>query len=37
MAPRLDHVMLDVTDYAASKAFYEQALAPLGISILIWV
>ena len=27
----LDHVGLDVSDYNRSKAFYEQALAPLGI------
>jgi len=31
MKPRLDHIGLDVSDYAASKAFYEQALAPLGM------
>jgi catechol 2,3-dioxygenase-like lactoylglutathione lyase family enzyme len=35
MAPRLDHVMLDVSDYAASKAFYEQALAPLGMKVVM--
>jgi catechol 2,3-dioxygenase-like lactoylglutathione lyase family enzyme len=28
---RLDHIGLDVSDYEASKAFYEQALAPLGL------
>jgi catechol 2,3-dioxygenase-like lactoylglutathione lyase family enzyme len=27
----LDHVTLVVSDYARSKAFYEKALAPLGI------
>ncbi len=27
----LDHVTLVVKDYARSKAFYEKALAPLGI------
>ena len=26
----LDHVGLNVTDYAASRRFYEQALEPLG-------
>ena len=31
MKPRLDHVGLDVSDYEASKAFYESALAPLGM------
>jgi catechol 2,3-dioxygenase-like lactoylglutathione lyase family enzyme len=30
--PILDHVGLNVTDYARSKAFYERALAPLGIT-----
>ncbi len=35
MAPRLDHVMLDVSDYAASKAFYERALAPLGMKMVM--
>jgi catechol 2,3-dioxygenase-like lactoylglutathione lyase family enzyme len=35
-APRtLDHVGLAVADYARSKAFYEQALAPLGITLLM--
>ena len=29
-----DHVAIGVTDYAASKAFYLQALAPLGVTIL---
>jgi catechol 2,3-dioxygenase-like lactoylglutathione lyase family enzyme len=28
-----DHVGLNVRDYAASRAFYEQALAPLGYSV----
>jgi catechol 2,3-dioxygenase-like lactoylglutathione lyase family enzyme len=31
----LDHVGLEVTDFARSKAFYEAALAPLGISLLM--
>jgi catechol 2,3-dioxygenase-like lactoylglutathione lyase family enzyme len=31
----LDHIGLPVRDYARSKAFYEQALAPLGISLLM--
>ena len=35
MASRLDHVGLDVSDYEASKAFYEQALAPLGIALMM--
>jgi catechol 2,3-dioxygenase-like lactoylglutathione lyase family enzyme len=29
-----DHVGLNVRDYGASRAFYEQALAPLGFSVL---
>jgi catechol 2,3-dioxygenase-like lactoylglutathione lyase family enzyme len=35
MKPRLDHVSLDVSDYAVSKAFYERALAPLGIRMIM--
>jgi hypothetical protein len=31
----LDHLSLDVTDYARSKTFYEQALAPLRIRCLM--
>jgi catechol 2,3-dioxygenase-like lactoylglutathione lyase family enzyme len=31
----LDHLGLDVTDYERSKAFYERALAPLGIKLLM--
>jgi catechol 2,3-dioxygenase-like lactoylglutathione lyase family enzyme len=31
----LDHVGFAVADYARSKAFYEQALAPLGITLLM--
>jgi catechol 2,3-dioxygenase-like lactoylglutathione lyase family enzyme len=34
MKPRLDHVGIDVSDYDASKAFYEQALAPLGMKLI---
>jgi catechol 2,3-dioxygenase-like lactoylglutathione lyase family enzyme len=33
--PRLDHVGIDVSDYAASKAFYEQALAPLEMKLMM--
>jgi catechol 2,3-dioxygenase-like lactoylglutathione lyase family enzyme len=35
MAPRLDHVGLDVSDYDASKAFYDKALAPLGMRLMM--
>ena len=35
MAPRLDHIGLDVSDYETSKAFYEKALAPLGMRVLM--
>jgi len=31
----LDHVSLNVADYGASKRFYEAALAPLGIELLM--
>jgi catechol 2,3-dioxygenase-like lactoylglutathione lyase family enzyme len=31
----LDHVGFGVSDYQRSKAFYEQALAPLGIELLM--
>jgi catechol 2,3-dioxygenase-like lactoylglutathione lyase family enzyme len=30
----IDHITLAVTDYARSKAFYEKALAPLGITLV---
>ena len=30
--PILDHITLTVSDYLRSKAFYEKALAPLGIT-----
>ena len=31
----LDHVGVTVSDYERSKAFYAQALAPLGIELLM--
>ena len=31
----LDHVGFAVRDYGRSKAFYEKALAPLGLTILL--
>ena len=31
----IDHVNLGVRDVDASRAFYEQALAPLGITVLM--
>ena len=31
----LDHVGFAVADYERSKAFYEQALAPLGMKLLM--
>jgi catechol 2,3-dioxygenase-like lactoylglutathione lyase family enzyme len=31
----LDHVGLDVSDYERSKAFYEKALAPLGLTLMM--
>ena len=30
-----DHVALNVKDYAASRRFYEQALAPLGYGVVM--
>jgi catechol 2,3-dioxygenase-like lactoylglutathione lyase family enzyme len=35
MPPRLDHIGLDVSEYGASKAFYEKALAPLGMRLMM--
>jgi catechol 2,3-dioxygenase-like lactoylglutathione lyase family enzyme len=32
---RIDHIGLDVSDYEQSKAFYERALAPLGVKLLM--
>ncbi len=32
---RIDHLGLDVSDYERSKAFYEQALAPIGMRLLM--
>lgn len=31
----LDHIGLTVSDYAASKRFYAQALAPLGLGLVM--
>src|SRR5262245_61596643 len=31
----LDHVGFAMSDYARSKAFYERALAPFGLTILL--
>ena len=31
----LDHVGLDVSDYERSKEFYEKALAPLGLKLMM--
>jgi catechol 2,3-dioxygenase-like lactoylglutathione lyase family enzyme len=31
----LDHIGLEVSDYDSSKAFYEKALAPLGLKVLM--
>ena len=30
----IDHIGFPVSDYARSKAFYEQALAPLGYTVI---
>lgn len=31
----IDHIILGVDDVEASKAFYEQALAPLGLEVVM--
>ena len=31
----IDHAGFGVSDYARSKAFYERALAPLGITLVM--
>ena len=31
----IDHIGFPVSDYAKSKAFYTQALAPLGYSLVM--
>ena len=31
----LDHVVFGVSDYAASKAFFLQALEPIGIAVVL--
>jgi len=31
----LDHLGINVSDYDRSKAFYEQALAPLGLKLMM--
>ena len=31
----IDHVVLGVSDIAASRVFYEQALAPLGVEVML--
>jgi catechol 2,3-dioxygenase-like lactoylglutathione lyase family enzyme len=33
----IDHMGFDCTDYARSRAFYEKALAPLGIGVVMEV
>jgi catechol 2,3-dioxygenase-like lactoylglutathione lyase family enzyme len=33
--PRLDHVGIDVSDYETSRSFYEKALAPLGLKLMM--
>lgn len=33
----LDHIGFSVTDYARAKAFYKEALAPLGVSCIMEV
>jgi catechol 2,3-dioxygenase-like lactoylglutathione lyase family enzyme len=33
--PILDHIGINVSDYSRSRAFYEKALAPLGIELVM--
>lgn len=33
--PLIDHVTVMVSDYERSKRFYEQALAPLGVTLVM--
>jgi catechol 2,3-dioxygenase-like lactoylglutathione lyase family enzyme len=33
----LDHVILNVSDYGAERAFYERALEPLGMGVVMEV
>lgn len=33
----LDHITFTVSDVERAKAFYDQALAPLGVSVLMFV
>ncbi|RAZ81654.1 VOC family protein, partial [Mesorhizobium hawassense] len=33
----IDHLGISVSDFDASKAFYDQAMAPLGASLLYMV
>ncbi len=35
MKPKIDHIGLDVSDYARSRSFYEKALTPLGMRVLM--
>ena len=35
LAPMLDHVRINVSDYARSKDFYVAALAPLGFELVM--
>ncbi len=32
--PIIDHITVNVTDYPRSKAFYQTALAPLGVQLV---
>jgi catechol 2,3-dioxygenase-like lactoylglutathione lyase family enzyme len=33
--PILDHIVVNVTDLTRSKLFYEKALAPLGVTVVM--
>jgi catechol 2,3-dioxygenase-like lactoylglutathione lyase family enzyme len=36
-ASMLDHIGIGISDYARAKAFYDKALAPLGIALVMEV
>ncbi|HEX3775854.1 MAG TPA: VOC family protein [Polyangiaceae bacterium] len=35
MSGLIDHIAINVSDYARAKQFYAQALAPLGVSLIM--
>ena len=33
----LDHIGISVSDFTAAKAFYDAALAPIGVSLMVMI